>query len=341
MECPRCGFEQPKDQFCASCGLDIDHYVSKPKPALIRLIQNPNLHLSLIGILIVGVIGYIVYSQRELVSRQMGNLLDAPVSSRDAGDPNDPRNMPSQTSARSDSIRDQQPASEPEEAPEVASPSEVPASTGTPGELAGKAADADDAVAGSKLTTNQKLDVTIWEIPREALANLIALAEKAGESNAGRAYLFPTGSKIAGDLVNLGQKVSGGRSTNLKVGGQLTLETPPTAGEAFQFGLLFLMSRMDSKELNLKWDLQLVLPQPETAAEAASPNPTVRSTLESGLQGSGSLSTAGLLLIVIEPTNRTPREEFLARAGEGPWSIFSSQEFRSGITDWVVAVQVK
>ena len=50
--------------------------------------QDPNVHLSLIGILIVVVIGYIIYLQRGVVTRQMGALFNGtPLQSRDAGEP--------------------------------------------------------------------------------------------------------------------------------------------------------------------------------------------------------------------------------------------------------------
>src|SRR5665213_2534728 len=91
MDCPRCGFAQPKDRYCASCGLDIDNFTAKPKPLLVRLLQNPNVHLGLIGILVFLIVGYIFYSQRGLVSRQVSALFDGtPVASRDAGDRNAP-----------------------------------------------------------------------------------------------------------------------------------------------------------------------------------------------------------------------------------------------------------
>lgn len=48
-----------------------------------------------------------------------------------------------------------------------------------------------------------------------------------------------------------------------------------------------------------------------------------------------------LVMIVLEPTTRNVREDLLLRAGEGPWSIFSSEDFRSGATDWVILLQPK
>src|SRR4051812_20670348 len=87
MECPRCGFSQPKDRYCASCGLDVDAFNSKPKPFFVRLIQNPNLHLSLIVALLVLVVGYIFYLQRGVVTKGMDALFNGtPLSSRDSLD---------------------------------------------------------------------------------------------------------------------------------------------------------------------------------------------------------------------------------------------------------------
>lgn len=37
MDCPRCNFNQPKDRFCANCGLNIENFKPKKKPFLKRL----------------------------------------------------------------------------------------------------------------------------------------------------------------------------------------------------------------------------------------------------------------------------------------------------------------
>lgn len=339
MECPRCGFTQPKDQFCASCGLNVDQYAAKPKPLLVRLLQNPNLHLSLIGVAVVFVIGYIIYSQSTIVSQQIGNLLDLPLSSRDAADPNDlgparqPREVRSAATTQSGNEVADAPSANTLAATTVAVDKDEGADSAPP-----KNAIPADAV---KLGSTNKLEVSHWEVPREALSNLIALAEKIGESTGGRAYLYPTGTKIFEEIQSVGRRVTLGRNIPTAVNGQMTMETPPTTTEAFQFGLFFHINKVENKELGLRWESSLVLPQPETPQEAASGAPAVRATVEAALNGQATFTSSGLLLIVIEPPNRSPREEFLARAGEGPWTIFTSPEFRSNLTDWVISVQIK
>ena len=172
MECPRCGFAQPKDRYCASCGLDVEHFVAKPKPLLSRIVQNPNFHLSLIGLLVALVVAYIFYAQREVVTREVGNLLKgSPVRSRDAGDAT---------------------ASVPEKEPDPAADDEIeidaPPSQAMRPLSAEIAAMAPSAGTGEKATDAQKIvepkrvEISSWEVSRETLSTLLTSAEKIGES---------------------------------------------------------------------------------------------------------------------------------------------------------------
>ncbi len=45
MECPRCGFTQPKDRYCANCGLDTDNYTPKKESVGQRVKKNPMLYV--------------------------------------------------------------------------------------------------------------------------------------------------------------------------------------------------------------------------------------------------------------------------------------------------------
>ncbi len=324
MDCPRCGFAQPQDRYCASCGLDVEHFVAKPKPLWVRLAQNSTLHLSLIGILIVLVIGYIFYTRSELVQREMGAFLSGrPLSSRDAGDPDDN----SSSRKDSDSADVNEGASSPEPAAAMAM-----VDTGNP---------AGTGNASDKIPDVQKLEVSSWEIPHEALANLLIGAEKAGESNAGHAHLWTQGLKISEAIQAASKHIGKNRSVPMTMGQQIVLETPATTSEAFQFGLFFQITKVEGKDVTVKWASSLVLPQPETPAEAASQTPVVKALNEATLNGLTGLTPNSAFLIVFEPLNRTPREEYVTKAGEGPWSVFSSDEFRAGTTDWVVLVQLR
>lgn len=319
MECPRCGFAQPKDRYCASCGLDIEQFEAKPKPLWVRLVQNPNLHLSLIAILILLVVGYIFYVQKGLVSRQVGALFNGtPLSSRDSGDPNTVKSLPPP-------------------------PPPPPSESHTEAVLANLPAAKTAELAPPAAAEAQKVEVSYWEIPREAMTALLVGSEKTGEGSGGHAYLWAQGGKAIETIQASARRLAMSRTMPLESGAQVSVETPPTTPESFQFGLYFQLSKPEGKDPSVKWESTMVLPPAETAAEAAAGarQPVVKALSESTLNGSASLTPTSALLLVFEPPNRTPREELIAKAGEGPWTIFGSYEFRSNTTEWVVLVQLK
>lgn len=324
MECPRCGFVQPKDQYCASCGLDIEHYTVKPKPLFVRLVQNPNMHLSLIGILVLLIVGYIFYSQRALVTREVGKIFrGTPLTSRESADPDENQ---AQSFTKPDAHED---------VPETVAETSTAAAEAVPA----KEAAPPPAPAPVEVS---KVEISSWEVPRETLSGLISGAEKIGESNAGRAYFWSQGAKVAESITKNGHRISLPRVIPIDNGAQAAIETPPGTPESFQFGLYFQVNKLEGKELSLKWESTMVLPPPETAAElAGSRQPVMKALTETQLSGVASPTPQSALLIVFEPTTRALREEALAKAGDGPWSIFGSYDFRNGTTDWAVLVQLK
>lgn len=64
INCPRCGFSQPKDQYCAQCGVDMQSYKPKTPPLYQRLIGNAGVQ---IGALVVAalVIGNSIIKKQE------------------------------------------------------------------------------------------------------------------------------------------------------------------------------------------------------------------------------------------------------------------------------------
>lgn len=329
MECPRCGFSQPKDRYCANCGLDVETYVVQPPSAFSRMAQNSNLHLTLIVALIVLVVGYIFYSQRELVSREVNELFaDSPLSSQEAGAPNAdteaavPAAAPAQTRA--------------------APPEPVPAAkleiTGNINTMAPPA---------ETRKPSERVEVSSWEIPRETLSSLLATAEKVGESNGGRAYLWSDGTKTIESIQAAGHRLSLSRTMPLAIGSQTMIESPTTANESFQYGFYTQVTGSEDGLISIKWDATMVLPPMEAPAEVAAPPPAggvpvnARPLTEMTLNGRIDLRDKALLLVVFEPANRSPRADIIVRAGEGPWTVLLSEAFRSGASDWAVLLELK
>ncbi|MBE8221470.1 MAG: hypothetical protein HAW60_01945 [Bdellovibrionales bacterium] len=55
IQCPKCQFSQPKDHYCAKCGVDISKYVKKSSTKLKTLLINSAIPASLIIIVIISV----------------------------------------------------------------------------------------------------------------------------------------------------------------------------------------------------------------------------------------------------------------------------------------------
>jgi hypothetical protein len=66
ITCPKCGFDQPKDKFCANCGVDIENFHSPGQSLGQRILTSSFFYLFLAFVLIIGAF-YIV---RQLASRQ-------------------------------------------------------------------------------------------------------------------------------------------------------------------------------------------------------------------------------------------------------------------------------
>lgn len=65
VDCPKCGFSQPEDQYCAKCGVDMQSYRPKPDPVKTRLLSNPIFHVSIAFALILAAALYIIREQRQ------------------------------------------------------------------------------------------------------------------------------------------------------------------------------------------------------------------------------------------------------------------------------------
>jgi hypothetical protein len=324
MDCPRCGFTQPKDKYCASCGLDVDQFLAKPKPWWIRLGQNPNLHLTLLGLLVAVVVAYIFYAQSDRLGREVRKLLKGtPLASRDAGDPSQRGARPRETNVP--------PADKAMSAELVTS--KAPAD-GTETSTTSDAAKPIEAIA-------QHVEVSHWEIQRELLDTVVRDGEKIAESSEGVAYFWPQGAKVIDQVQNSQYS----RHLPKAASGSLNEETATTSSEAFQFALDIQPGKNDGKEFSVSWSSTMVVPQPdgtsESSSAAATQVPVVKALTETNMKGSANLTAQAVLLIVFEPPNRQLHKDYVNKAGEGPWSVFSSNEFRAGANEWVALVQLK
>lgn len=71
IKCPKCGFVQPDDQFCARCGVDVKAFQQRPTPFAQRITGHPLFWAGLFLLVVVGTFGYLrVEKQNELLQRK-------------------------------------------------------------------------------------------------------------------------------------------------------------------------------------------------------------------------------------------------------------------------------
>lgn len=79
INCPKCGFSQPKDRYCASCGVDMDHFRPTAPPVWKKVLSNPFLHVGFIFVLVFGAILFIRQQQRAELLARVEYLKGGPV----------------------------------------------------------------------------------------------------------------------------------------------------------------------------------------------------------------------------------------------------------------------
>lgn len=64
INCPKCGFQQPKDKYCAQCGVDMETFRPAKPPFFQRVFGNPIVPLSILIVMVSG-IGFFMYKSGQ------------------------------------------------------------------------------------------------------------------------------------------------------------------------------------------------------------------------------------------------------------------------------------
>lgn len=84
VNCPKCGFNQPQDRYCASCGIDMVSFKPAQKPLLTRVIQNTSFQITGLATVAI-VLGTYVHSQNKNaeMDKRMSELAAEDLQSQD------------------------------------------------------------------------------------------------------------------------------------------------------------------------------------------------------------------------------------------------------------------
>ncbi|MCB0366783.1 MAG: zinc ribbon domain-containing protein [Bdellovibrionaceae bacterium] len=90
QECPKCGFLQPQDRFCANCGLDIENYRPTPTPWHRKLVFNSTFQITAIVLSVGAMIAYISWQQGQKIETTRPQFIAGDEGDREREDASQP-----------------------------------------------------------------------------------------------------------------------------------------------------------------------------------------------------------------------------------------------------------
>ena len=186
INCPRCGFQQPKDQYCAQCGVDIEAFKPAKPSAFQSLVKSPLVQLSIAFIAIAGVGSFIYQQNQQRLESRVEYLrsspqrpLPAPVSETTTASVQATSTETAPELATADTIQRTQ-SSEPEENAEVSEMASFATPAAASAAVTPTPSPTSPANAPAKSGT-PRLVVTYAEVGRGALNGIMTTSRGTGQ----------------------------------------------------------------------------------------------------------------------------------------------------------------
>lgn len=339
QECPRCGFLQPRDRYCAYCGLDIESFLTKPQPWYRRLLLNTAIQVGALGITVCGTFGYIYWQQKglpsfsEVLLRAQQHSLPEPTTTAPPVASNAEDSNSDQDFDEDKNGRERAPSSQKEGADQESYSPLGLQETGNqdlPSEKAVKG-----EIEKSKASQPGKVFLRFAEMPREFLAQIFSESQIILESQQIQAVRYPTNQSIEEVLKKNPRSILlPGKKDAVFSDGRLQMilgqMPPPGSNELLNFNFGIQVSSLSPFEMVLETEGTLFL-------KGISPEQTVHLNLA----GSYPISVGSVLILTGFIPHRPFNEKDLGSFRETPLVILISTEFQANESEFAILIQVK
>ena len=309
MDCPKCGFNQPNDKYCAKCGVDVEEFRQKPPNVFKRVANSSNVHLAVIIGVIVGTLFYLFISQRELIQQEVGRIFDG---------------IPILSSRSLDEVNETEPL--------VARESEVTPEGTETSSLAAEPQGIIEPSANTGQPEAQKppsIEVRYLEISKENLRALITTGQVIREFENWRVVYIPSSPSIQ-SLLQSSRPLPGSVRQALPAQGELEIlsgDFDPEPNRSFlNFSMIWRMPD------NVDWSL---ISQMRTAEVGGPPELALRE-----FDGKIKWTPQGALILIFDPIQRVPVSADSDLTGS-PLRVLQSQDFQNGLSDLIIWVEIK
>ncbi len=318
--CPRCGFVQPEDKYCANCGLDIETYKPAPTPFFKKIAKNTAFQISVVVLIVIAVTIALLMSQNDRLEKRLNsNPVQRAHILRSMREPPAPTRPAVQPSAVP---QPQQPAAPLPRAPIAQTKPKI----------------GHDKKNHEITAAPTELSIAFYEMSRAALMQLASEGQVLSESAESRSMTLPTHHP----LQKLREKDPATRSLgesitqNLQQGTPITLDfmRPPSAATAGMNGIGVTINlnpvKVTGTDIELALDLLFNM-------RNRSGNSLITNEVNSNFSFS---PKSTLVLTGFFPHRKVFRQDLLAFNGT-PIAIFASPAFQNSVTDLVIVIEPK
>ena len=169
INCPKCGFSQPEDQYCAKCGVDMVAYRPKEKSVSEKFFSNTSMQFFALGVIVaICFMGYQVVRTSKRLARvggaqQFQDLMETDEASEGAADMSQRHDMPAPDMPKTAKLMAVQTAG--------AAAVDANAEAAKVKPVAAPVAAASAPVASAKMADATRLRVVFAEVPKPILVD--------------------------------------------------------------------------------------------------------------------------------------------------------------------------
>jgi hypothetical protein len=307
MSCPKCGFQQPEDQYCAQCGINMTSFVPAPQSLTARLTKNLKFQILLVIAIITGLISSIYFSQRENIQESLQRAFETASTEKATEDVVEAA-LVQETAARVAPG----PAEETERSAQMAPAASVP----TP--------DSKKTITG--------IELGFLEVPEPLLQTWAAEGQILSETGMSRSVLIPNVKDLASlrrhewKPANLG----GGETFTLQTGRPITHSLMhPVQGFTAPLGM-----NIEIEPTAVTGGLEMIV-----EIVVSMPVGMDNSVNTSTVSGRYTLPSDSALVIFGLVPRQAVSGDVQTELSNGPLSILQSSEFLSGATEFAIAIR--
>lgn len=321
VECPRCGFIQPEDRYCANCGLDGMNYKPQPVPLYQRILNNTMVQLTAALLIVASLIFGLYKNQQDHVAQTMNQAEESQQNVQASGSSTvSARILPSRPKDISDPVPEEaidaaeteEPESESLDMPATEkSGSELPASTPT----AASAAPEVEVPIGKTVA----FTVSLVELSRDMLTGL-SQVKPVKQWAQTKAWLI-TNFQGGQELSTFSQSLAPGQTWNIEI---------PNKDRGLQIAVTPLPG---STEAHLKIKVRTYFHWPsERAGESKGNEMTIEGPFD--IPSQNHLIITG---IIRRLKNLTLTEATLVQ--DTPLALMTSENFQNNQSDLALTIQ--